>query len=266
MPLQRGSESLLKIEVTSLAFILRRSSNRNITSANEFTMRSLSLPSTIFAIFIGLCSPVANGALVTQDLASTQLDAKASTGFALDVDQDGQVDFNFQTFFSNDAVFLLGFDQVKVPFGSANGLVIGAASADGFPSASLLIPGNVAGPGNVFSAGSFDTANLYSSDPFMGATGNFAGKRGALGFRFDSSGVFRYGYIDIAVNDINSLTPFDVTLFSVSYDNAGGQVTVAGIPEPTGFALVGIVMLASLLNIRHRRPLREATRDKFGVE
>ncbi len=229
-------------------------------------MRKLYLTLAVFAALFGLINPAVHGALVIRSLGGMHLDANASNEFVLDVDQNGQPDFNFQTFFSNDAAFILGFDQVKVPFGSPNGLVIRAATTDGFPSASFLIPGNVVGPGNIFSAGSSDTTNLYSSDPLMGATGEFGGARGGLGFRFDSNGAFRYGFADIAVNDLNSSTPFNVTLYSVSYDDAGAAITVVGIPEPTSAGLVGIVMLATLVNRRHRKPATRSAVKKFDVE
>lgn len=205
--------------------------------------------SMLFALSL-LCSfgnQFVCGAVVTRTFANLTLVAKNSDAFALDVDLDGVVDFNLQTFFTNDPAFLLGFDQVAVPFGSPNGVVIDAQLNDGFPNASLLTTGNIIGPGSLFSNGSFDRANLYSSDPFIGDTGNFGGKRGFLGFRFDSSGQFKFGFADIAVSHLNSASPFDLTLYSVSYEDIAGQSIIAAVPEPASGLLVSLGFLSALL-------------------
>ena len=203
------------------------------------------------ALFFGLGNQIVWGGIVTRTFANLTLDATNSGAFALDVDLNGTVDFDLQTFFTNDPAFLLGFDQTMVPFGSQNSFVIDAQLNDGFPTASLLIAGSVIGPGSLFSNGSFDRANLYSSDPFIGQTGNFGGNRGFLGFRFDSAGQTKYGYADIAVNALNSASPFDLTVFSVSYENIAGQAIVA-VPEPASGLLFGIGSLASILMGRIR--------------
>ena len=206
----------------------------------------------LLPVLCGLSSKTIQGALITRSLANTTLNAKNSGEFALDVDLDGKVDFNFQALFTNDPAILLGFAQTKFPFGSSNGVVISALSNDGFPSASLLVTGNLVGPSSLFS-NSIDTANLYSSDPFIGASGNFGGSRGALGLRFESGGTIKYGFADISVNNINSSSPFDVTLNSVSFESVGGQAAIVAVPEPSSTLLVGIVLLLSLRKLRHRK-------------
>ncbi len=190
--------------------------------------------------------------LITRDLGNVTLDAKNFGQFALDVDLDGTVDFNFQTFLSNDPAFLLGFDQVQTPFGSQNGVVISTQTNDGFPPASFLVNGDVVGPGSAFSNLN-DLANLYSSDPFLGATGESGGKRGAVGLRFESGGNLRYGFADITVNDINSASPFDLTLNSVSYESTPGVAAIVAVPEPTSAALVGFILMSSYGIFRRRK-------------
>ena len=194
---------------------------------------------------------VVQGSLVTRDLGNV-LDAKNSGQFALDVDLDGAVDFNFETFFSNDPAFLVGFDQVRVPFGSQNGVVISTQTNDGFPPASFLRTGNAVGPTSVFS-NSNDVANLLSSDPFLGPTGEFGGRRGAVGLRFESGGNLRYGFADITVNAVNSASPFDLTLNSVSYESIPGQAAIVAVPEPSSVALIGLVSISGLGMFWRRR-------------
>ncbi len=218
----------------------------------------------VFSVFLsvlsGFHSEFLHGALITRDLANFTLNAKTSGQFALDVDLDGTVDFNFDTFFTNDPAFLLGFDQVKVPFGSQNGIVISTQTNDGFPPATFLTTGTVVGPGSLFS-NSTDTANLFSSDPFLGATGEFGGKRGAVGLRFVSGGNLRYGFADITVQDLNSASPFDLTFNSVSYESVPGQAVIVAVPEPTSAVLVGVVVVTSLRMLRRRKTKRGLIAD-----
>lgn len=207
----------------------------------------------VLTVLCGYSSRIVQGALITRSLSNTTLNAKNSGEFALDVDLDGIVDFNFQALFTDDPAILLGFAQTKFPFGSQNGVVISALSNDGFPSASLLVTGNVVGANSLFS-GPIDTGNLFSSDPFIGATGNFGGNRGSLGFRFESGGSIKYGFADISVNNISSLSPFDITLNSVSFESVGGQAAIVAVPEPTSAILVGIALLISVRKFWHRKP------------
>ena len=218
-------------------------------------MHKIFLFSVFLSFLSGASSGLVHGSLITRNLGNITLDATNSGKFALDVDLDGTVDFNFDTFFTNDPAFLLGFDQVKVPFGSQNGIVISTQTNDGFPPASFLVTGNVVGPGNLFSSPT-DTANLYSSDPFLGATGEFGGKRGAIGLRFESGGNLRYGFADITIKDFNSASPFDLTLNSVSYESVPGQPAIVAVPEPTSALLVGVVLTTSFGMIRRRRTKR----------
>lgn len=208
----------------------------------------------------GFNSEILLGSLITRDLGGVTLDAKNSGQFALDVDLDGTVDFNFQTFFSNDPAFLLGFDQIKVPFGSQNGIAIRTQTNDGFPPASFLVSGDVVGPASLFSSAT-DTANLYSSDPIQGATGEFGGRRGAVGLRFESGGSLRFAFADITVKDINSPSAFDLTLNSVSYETVPGQAAIAAVPEPSSAALVGVVLLSSIRMLRKRKSKSDLVAD-----
>lgn len=200
------------------------------------------LTGRFIAAFIGVSfiavPMLAHAAIVTQTINQT-LDAAALGSLDVDVDSNGTTDFTFQSAYVPDPVLTVGFDQTSVPFASNNGVVIDSQPGNGFPTASLLHAGDVIGSGSLFSAGSFDLGNLYSSDPFNGETGNFGGQRGFLGFSFDAGGQTFYGYADVAVNSLNSATPFDLTIFSVSYNNVAGQ-SITAVPEPHAIASMGM--------------------------
>jgi hypothetical protein len=126
------------------------------------------------------------------------------------------------------------------------------------------------------SSGGVDTAsgaNIYavlsagnvvsSASPFTQAAGG--GGAGStinyqttgqhiLGFRFlnEGTGVVNYGY---AVFNNTAPTGFPATLVSYSYENNGGAITV--VPEPTTFALLG-VMAAGALGVRAWRQRKAA--------
>ncbi len=212
----------------------------------------------LFILSIGILATeagVAQAAIVTRTFSNLVLDATQPGGgkYNLDLDLNGTTDFTFENFYSNDPAFILGFAQTKVPFGSNNGVVIDFQDNSGFPPARLLNAGAVVGPASLFS-NSNDTVNLYSSDPFIGPTGNFGGKRGFLGLRFVSGGQLLYGFADIAVNDLNSAKPFDLTIFSASYETIAGQGAVVAVPEPaTGVILLLGILGAALVHRTRKR-------------
>lgn len=75
-----------------------------------------------------------------------------------------------------------------------------------------------------------------------------------LGFRFlnEGTGVVNYGY---AIFNNTAPNGFPATLVSYSYENNGGAITV--VPEPTTFALLG-VMAAGALGVRAWRKRKAA--------
>jgi hypothetical protein len=123
-------------------------------------------------------------------------------------------------------------------------------------------------PNSATTAGGVDTAsgaNIYAAltpgsvvsaaSPYTRAAG--AGGAGStinyqttgqhiLGFRFlnEGTGVVNYGY---ATFNNNAPNGFPATLVSYSYENNGGAITV--VPEPTTFALLG-VMAAGAVGVR----------------
>ena len=107
--------------------------------------------------------------------------------------------------------------------------------------------------GNVVSAASPYTQNAGGGGP--GSTVNYqtTGQH-ILGFRFvnEGTGVVNYGY---AVFNNTAPTGFPATLVSYSYENNGGSITV--VPEPTTFALLG-VMAAGALGVRAWRQRKAA--------
>ncbi len=101
------------------------------------------------------------------------------------------------------------------------------------------------------------TSNLYanlaagttvsSSSPFTSAIqGTSANYRGTgteiLGFRFvnESTGTLNFGYLTITT--IGS-TGFPATITSYRYENNGGAITVAAVPEPSTVALLTVTAL-----------------------
>lgn len=107
--------------------------------------------------------------------------------------------------------------------------------------------------GAVVSAASSFTQAAGGGGP--GSTVNFqtTGQH-ILGFRFlnESTGVVNYGYATF-----NNTAPngFPATLVSYSYENNGSAITV--VPEPTTFALLG-VMAAGALGVRAWRKRKAA--------
>ena len=128
------------------------------------------------------------------------------------------------------------------PFGSNNGVVIDRLTADGFPTASRLGSGATVSSANIFSSASFDQANLFFSTSFDPPSGNFGGRTGFLGLRFDRAGDTVFGFAEVTVNALTApVNPSGLTIGRVGFNNVAGQaVTINAVPEPAMLALLGI--------------------------
>jgi hypothetical protein len=206
------------------------------------------LPAFLAAAALFAGAGVSQAALVTQNVNVT-LDASNFDDYNLDVNQDGTPDFTLQTAYSPDPVLTVGFDQFTFPFGGTNAVVIDQFTGDGFPTASLLTPGSVVSASSLFS-GTNDQGDLYYYDSIDPTTGNFDGHTGYVGLRFTAAGGTYYGFAQITVDDLNSATPFDLTIGSVTYNNVAGAS--ATVPEPVATAsLLGMGLFT--LSARRRR-------------
>ena len=201
------------------------------------------LTPVIAALALFAVAQTGHAALVLRDV-NTTLNAENLDSFNLDVNLDGINDFIFGASLVPGVV---GFDTVDVPFASSNGAVVDGGSGSGFPTASRLALGTTISASSLFSAGSFDQANLFSFDAFFnpGGSGNFGGQTGFLGLRFDGAGGPSFGFAQITVNDVNAtVNPLGLTIGSVGFNDVPGQpVTIAGavnsVPEPGSLALLG---------------------------
>jgi hypothetical protein len=186
----------------------------------------------------------ANAALVTRNV-NTTLIATNLVSYNLDVDQNGTTDLTFDADYVPDPVLSVGFDQIEFPFGSSNGVVVDAATGDGFPTVSLLGPGSVVSAASVFSS-SNDKGDLYYNDTVDPVTGNFAGKTGYVGFRFTTPAGLSYGYAQVTVDSINDPTnPLGLTIGSVTYNTTPNQPVT--VPEPGSIAAMGLLAIAGLV-------------------
>lgn len=187
----------------------------------------------------GPFSDSARAALVTHEVNVT-LNASNVETFDLDLDQNGTTDFTFTAAFLDIAGFgIVGFDTIDVPFASINGVVIDSSPGSGFPTASLLKPGDFVSASSLFSLSSNDQSNLFFVTPFDPATGNFEGKTGFVGLQFDRAGQTHYGFAEITVNGRTSpINPLGMTIGLVGFnDTAGEATTVSQTPEPGTLAL-----------------------------
>jgi len=109
------------------------------------------------------------------------------------------------------------------------------------------------GGGGVGSAGMFtdlsvgavvsSASSFLATAPGASASANFrtTGTH-ILGFRFlnEATGVLNYGYLRISTT---ATTGFPATVLSYSYENNGGAITVAPVPEPATNALLAVAAL-----------------------
>ena len=123
----------------------------------------------------------------------------------------------------------------------------GVDTASGVNIYAALVAGNVVSSASPFTqsaggGGAGSTVNYQTTGQHI------------LGFRFlnEGTGVVNYDY---AVFNNTAPTGFPATLVSYSYENNGGAITV--VPEPTTFALLG-VMAAGALGVRAWRQRKAA--------
>ena len=203
----------------------------------------------------------AHAGLVFRDLNVT-LDASLVSQYGLDVDLDGMIDFTFTSAFLPDPTLPVGFNVVDFPFASNNGVVIDALTGDGFPSASRLVIGNVVSSASIFSVPSVDQGNLSffaSMDP---PSGNFEGRTGYIGLKFDRLGGTAFGFAEISVNAMDAaVNPLGLTLRSVAFNDTVGEfATITAVPEPSSITLAGLSL--GLLAAFRRRTKRAKTPKK----
>ena len=202
-------------------------------------------------------SSAAHAAVVTRQVNVTvSADPNAATNsYNLDVNADGTPDFTFTTVIGDttDPTFA-SFAQVTTPFASANGEVVDAATADGFPTISLLVAGNTVGPAQAYSSAG-DNGNLFEVDAFDPPSGHYNASSGYVGLRFVTGGAVNYGYAYVTVNGLFAPTnPLDLTIGQVGYETVAGQAITlpsAAVPEPVGLAVVATAALG--LRRRSRR-------------
>jgi hypothetical protein len=189
----------------------------------------------------------AQAALVTHSVNVT-LNATNVEAYDLDLDQNGTTDFTFTAAFVDVGIGIVGFDTIDVPFASINGVVIDSSPGSGFPTASLLGPGAPVSAASLFSLSSNDQSNLFFVTPFDPPSGNFEGKTGFVGLKFDRGGQTHFGFAEITVNALASATnPLGLTIRLVGYNDVADEGTVTSqTPEPgtltlsiMGFVLVG---------------------------
>ena len=202
----------------------------------------------------------AQAGLVFRDLNVT-LDASMVSQYDLDVDLDGTIDFKFTSAFLPDPTLPVGFNVIDFPFASNNGVVIDAQTGDGFPSASRLVIGNVVSSASLFSFPS-DQGNLSffaSMDP---PSGNFEGRTGYIGLKFDRLGGTAFGFAEISVNARDAaVNPLGLTLRNVAFNDTLGEfATISAVPEPSSITLAGLSL--GLLAAFRRRTKRARTPKK----
>ncbi len=216
--------------------------------------------SLLMLVPCALVQPSAQAGLVFRDLNVT-LDASMVSQYDLDVDLDGTIDFKFTSAFLPDPTLPVGFNVIDFPFASNNGVVIDAQTGDGFPSASRLVIGNVVSSASLFSFPS-DQGNLSffaSMDP---PSGNFEGRTGYIGLKFDRLGGTAFGFAEISVNAMDAaVNPLGLTLRNVAFNDSLGEfATISAVPEPSSITLAGLSL--GLLAAFRRRTKRARTPKK----
>ena len=201
----------------------------------------------VAAIALPVLGQPAQAALITRNVGVT-LTAENIESFDLDVDLNGTTDFTFTAALVLDPVLSVGFDVVVFPFGSTNGVVIDAFTADGFPAASILGAGDTVSDADAFAVASFDQGNLFffvSGEP---PTGNFLGRTGFLGLRFDRPGGSVFGFAQITVNDLDApINPLGLTIGTVGFNDVPGQpAQITAVPAPASVTFLGVSMLGLL--------------------
>ncbi len=199
------------------------------------------------AVGLSVPSQPAKAALVIRNVNVT-LDAAIPDSFDLDVDLDGTIDFTFTAAFVPDPFLSVGFDVVDFPFASNNGVVIDAPTGDGFPTASLLGLGGTVSGSNDFSSASFDQGNLFFFTSFDPPSGNFGGRTGFVGLRFDGPGGILFGFAEVTVNALDApANPLDLTIGRVGFNDVPGQAAQIGaVPEPATLMVFGVAALGLL--------------------
>lgn len=185
------------------------------------------------------------------------LNASAFESYDLDVDLNGSIDFRFNSVFAPDPLLPVGFNVIDFPFSSGNGVVIDMPTGDGFPTTSRLGIGATVSSANAFSLAGFDQGNLSFFTPFDPPSGNFEGRTGFIGFRFDRLGGTAFGFAEITVRSVNaSVNPLGLTIGHVAFNDQLGQaVTVSAVPEPSSMVLasIGLVVFGGYALRRNRR-------------
>lgn len=101
------------------------------------------------------------------------------------------------------------------------------------------------------------SANTYIALTSTAATAGWnAGANAYLGIKITNSvtSAINYGWVHLMTT---GTTGFPATIVDYAYDNAGGSITAGQVPEPTTFALLG-VMAAGALGVRAWRKRKAA--------
>ena len=214
-------------------------------------------------LFAGMILLVLNqpamASFVTRNVNVT-LNAANFESYNLDVDNNGTTDFTFSTGLFLDPmnpIASIGYDVVDFPFGTNNGVVIDGSVSNGFPTATRLVAGNTVSAANTFSTPAFDQGNLFFFTMLDPPSGNFEGRTGFLGLRFDSPSGTVFGFAQITVNSRTALVnPLGLTIGTVGYETVPGQPITIPVPEP-GSALAMLIGLCGLAPAawRYRRVL-----------
>jgi hypothetical protein len=187
-------------------------------------------------------SLTANAALITRNIGHA-LNASSVSGYELDIDQDGNVDFIFNALFFRDAT-TMNFSNT-VSFLGTNSFVIDASSSVGVPVISRLTAGETVSNSSPFGNPDDEGILAYTDDPLLPPIGNFVGDTGFVGIRFNEGpgGQFQYGFAEVTVNGpADPDHPLDVTIGRVGFNDTPGlavQIT-ADVPEPATLALMGL--------------------------